>query len=253
MPRKGSLLLLSVFLMASVAMAQQDSDGIAQGFLIKPKPGMAQKFEEAYKAHVEWHRQQGDDWTWDTWQFETGEQIGQYIVRTGGHSWEDFDAKSEFREKDGDHYTANVAQYVESITGWFTRSRYDLSRLPEDDAGPFPLITVTEYRLNPGKGGDFNYVMGKVAEAAKTTNRPGYYVVVQGAMGTNGPTRSIVGLEKNWAGFKPGEKSIREMMEEVYGLSESDSLRETFWKSVHSYQTNVLRYRADLSYQPPTT
>jgi hypothetical protein len=119
--------------------------------------------------------------------------------------------------------------------------------------GSIPLARVTEYKLHLGMGPEFNRVMAKSSAARKKTNRKGYYVVIQGVSGTDGPTRTIVGLRKDWAGFKPEDKTIREMMEEVYGKSEADALRETFWKSVKSFTTNFTRYRADLSYRPGTT
>jgi len=40
--------------------------------------GMAQQYEEGRERHMDWHRKQGDTWTWDTWQVETG----QRVVRT---------------------------------------------------------------------------------------------------------------------------------------------------------------------------
>lgn len=251
--RRMSILVLCVCVIASAAMAQPATDGITRGYLVKPKRGMEAKFEEAYKQHVEWHRQQNDDWTWDTWQYETGDLIGQYVIMSGGHNWEDFDSKDEFAKKDNAHFMSTVAQYVESESGWYSRTRYDLSHLPESDPGTMPLARVTEFELHLGKGADFNRYMEKSLAARKKTNRRGYYVLIQGVSGTDGPTRTIVGLRKDWAGFKPNDTTSRDMMEEVYGKSEADALRETFWNSVKSIKSNFVRYRADLSYKPSTT
>jgi hypothetical protein len=69
--------LFLVFALGIPAVGQQDPGSISRLFLVKAKPGMEQQFEEGYKKHIAWHREQKDSWTWDTWVYETGEAFGQ--------------------------------------------------------------------------------------------------------------------------------------------------------------------------------
>jgi len=103
------LVALAVFTPTTSVSAQEEAGDIARAFVVKAKPGMEQKFEEAYKKHIAWHEQQNDDWTWDTWQFQTGERFGQYMIRTEDHHWQDFDATADFQVADGKHFTDTAA------------------------------------------------------------------------------------------------------------------------------------------------
>ncbi len=104
------LVVLSLLLLALPVLAQDEPGNLSRAFFVKPKPGMEQQFEAAYKQHIAWHRQQSDTWAWHTWQYETGDRFGQYAVWTAGHHWEDFDAHAEFSAADTADYMANVAQ-----------------------------------------------------------------------------------------------------------------------------------------------
>ena len=64
------------------------------------------------------------------------------------------------------------------------------------------------------------------------------------------PTVTVVLPAGNWAGFKPPEKPIPQMLTEVYGEAEAAELFETFARSWRSASSSTWQARPDLSLLP---
>lgn len=241
-------LIGAIALLALPAVAMREPGTLARTYFVKAKPSMVQQFEAAYKRHIAWHRQQRDTWTWHTWQVETGEQFGQYVIRTPGHHWEDFDARGEFNAADEAHWVANVAQYVESVSSTIVAYRPDLSRWPE---GEIPaLASVFQFHLNYGGSQEFDYAIKKIYQAIEKSHWPGHYSLLSVVSGSEVPTSIVVIPHRNWAAMKAPEKPLWTMIEEVYGRQEAQRLRDLFAKTVHCERSFMVRFRSDLSYQP---
>ncbi len=243
------LVMLSLLLLALPVLAQDEPGTLARGFSLTIKPGMAQQFEEAYKQHIAWHRQQNDTWEWHTWQYETGERLGQYLVRTPGHHWEDFDAHAEFSAADTADFVAGAGQYVASVSSTFSRVLPKVSRWLEGDARP-AFVEVLTFRLRYGASGEFNYLIKKINEAINKSDWPVHYAWLTTVSGGKLGTYTLVLPRKNWADFKEPEKPFPAMLEGVYGRVETDKLLKAFSKSVLSESSQIARFRPDLSYIP---
>ena len=250
MRRTGNfLVVLSLLLLALPVLAQDEPGTLARAFFLTIKPGMTQQFEEAYKQHIAWHRQQNDTWEWHTWQYETGERLGQYLVRTPGHHWEDFDAHAEFSAADSDDFFAGAGQYVGSVSSTFARLLPEVSRWPEGDAIP-TFVEVLTFRLRYGSGLEFNYAIKKINEAINKSDWPVHYAWFTTVSGGELGTYILVFPHENWADFKEPEKPFGAMLEEVYGRVEAEKLLKVFTKAVRSESSQILRFRSDLSYIP---
>jgi hypothetical protein len=81
-------LLIVVLLLISSKLAAQE---IAQFAVWRPKPGLEKKFENGYKRHLLWHKNNADTWNWYGWYVVSGPQDGCFVDATFGHKWEDFD------------------------------------------------------------------------------------------------------------------------------------------------------------------
>lgn len=241
--------VISILLMALPIAAQEQAGNLGRVYFIKPKAGMELQYEEAAKRHTEWHRQQKDTWTWHTWQVVIGERLGQYVVGTFNHTWEDFDAHAEFDAADTAHVLADLSKYTASVRNVITRYRPDISTQPRSDT-PLPLSQLFTYRVKSGKLVDFNYYERKVYEAIKRTRWPARTFWHRAINGTNGSVFYRISSRENWAGFKPPDKSFAEMMTLAYGPGEAEALREVFRQSVGSMRSETVQYRPDLSYIP---
>jgi len=250
MRRTGFFLaLVSVLLLALPAVAQEEPGVISQVYVVKPKAGMTQQFEEALKQHRDWLRQQNETWTWRVWQTVAGEDLGQYVIGSSGHRFEDFDAHAELAQANRARWIANVAQYVESISGSLRVYRADISRPPERGA-PISLIWVSEIHLHVGTEDTFNYAAKKIDEAIEKTNWPVHYSWSQVIAGGPTPKFILVEPSENWAGFKGPEKRFRVMLEEAYGREEAEALLKLFREITKSETSRISSYRPDLSYVP---
>jgi hypothetical protein len=88
------LIVMTVFAVAAPLMAQDEEmppPMVAKNHFVTANPGQALEFEAAYKGHLEFHANNNDSWYWHTWQIANGQDFGQYIIRTGNHSWSDFE------------------------------------------------------------------------------------------------------------------------------------------------------------------
>ncbi len=81
MTRTATVVVGLIVLLLAVPAGAQDSQGtVTRYYLTTVKAGHDLKWEQAFKAHVDWHRQQNDTWAWDTYMLVTGERLGQYIT-----------------------------------------------------------------------------------------------------------------------------------------------------------------------------
>lgn len=239
-----------VSMLLTFAAAAQEPGPVAKIYLIKVKPGMEQQFEEAYKQHLEWHRSQNDTWTWDGWQYESGERFGQYVVVTPGHHWSDFDERGEMEQADSADAQKRLTPLIESLTVWWSLARPDLSRFnPEDDMSSTRLARVTEYHVKPGKDYEFVSVVRKANEALSQANWGGPVLWTQDLTGEGGVYSSVQMLP-NWAALAPPEKSLFEALEAELGHAETSHMVETFLSCIEGSEAHLVRYRPDLSYQP---
>lgn len=243
---------VSVLLLALPAVAQEEPGVINQVYVVKPKAGMAQQFEAALKQHCDWLRQQNETWTWWVWQTVAGEDLGQYIIGSYGHRFEDFDAHAELAQANRARWIANMSQYVESISGRITVSRTDISQLPPPPEGeaPPPLVWVFEQHLRAGTEEAFNYAAKKIDKAIEKTNWPVYYRWFQVISGGYTPNFVLTVPSENWAGFKEPEKPFQAMLEEAYGRKEAGALLKLLREITKSEISWIFSYRPDLSYVP---
>jgi hypothetical protein len=248
--RKARLLftLAFVLLLALPLLAQEKPGTVGVVFIVKPKAGMRQQFEQANKRHMEWHRQQKDTWAVSVWEIISGDRIGQYGYASFGHHWKDFDSHAKFDEADTADYLANVAQYVEPVAARYYISHPEMSFPMEGEA---TLAEVVEYHLNVAGESDFLMAVRKVHEAIQKSNYPVYYNVNELYNGGEHPTYVFVFPHKNWADFEPPEQTFRAMLEKAYGRDEADSILKLWDKSVRGVRSQIIAFRPDLSYSPP--
>ena len=236
---------LFVSTVAFPAMAQGGAEDIARGFVFEAKPGMATQFEEAIKLHVQWRKQNNDPWTWVWYQVVNGDNIGQYLVRSGNHRWADLDAYDAWQSRVGvsAHIDTTVSPYVESVSSSITQLNSALSR-PLEDYGTITLFAVTEFDLRLP-----NQFIGAIAKYVEALDQGNWGRPYLWQMGANGGTTAaaLVIPAENWAGLAPPAKALPEMLAEVYGEQEASDLMQQLASSIRSQTSYTLRVRPDLS------
>ena len=245
-------LLLAIFPISKTPSKAQASTALAARMVtLKPKDGMQRQFEEGYKRHLEWHRQNKDKWTWYGWQVIAGDRLGYFVDGTFGHRWEEFDAAVAPAGDAADN-ALNVSPYADflSLSHYLLRPEISRGNLLEDRA-PSALIELLYYRLYPGKETEFESVLQKVHEAYGKEKQPRRYTWYKLVSGGEQPTYLLMLPLTKLADFQMVEQSFTAILAKGYAEREAKLLLNTLQASVREVRSEALRYRSDLSYLPP--
>jgi hypothetical protein len=222
------LVAICLVLLSPSLFAQ--SNNLARLFFVKVKTGHGADFAAALKMHTEWRKQQDDPWTWIVHQVANGKNLGDYVIRSGGHTWSDFDDYEEFSAKGGSEFYKAVGSHIKDISSIITAGDTVNVNWPENPAD-VNLISVITYNLKPGHGPAFNQAVSKYHKAIKENNREVYYGFNWNVNGSSGPRVNLVLPYKNWA-------------------DDAKELYEDFNDTYTSMESMILRVRRDLSVLP---
>jgi hypothetical protein len=233
------------------AINAQNANNICRVYFTKPKPGSDQQYEAGRKKHMQFHRAQKDTWTWNTWLIETGDNTGTYVTSSCGHAWKDFD---EWEARMGKADTAdgaiNLSPYSAGGSNSFDVYRSDMSLAPANQP-PAHMTSVAVYVLHPGAGPDFVAAIKKTNEAlSKQADWPKTSGWLQLVNGGEAPTFILLTARNNFADFAPLNKSVADVLNEVYGKEAADQIAKTIRDSTARIFTEMASYRRDLSYVP---
>jgi len=234
-----------IAIVVSVPAVAQTANLTRQLF-VEPKLGMTAEFETALKAHIEWRKSNNDPWTWSTYSVVNGDDFGQYVIRSTGHSWSDFDAYGTWETRTGDaqHFTSTVMPFVESFRQNISSLNLGLSR-PVADISAMRLFRIVFMDLSSPR--DWLGASAKITAAAEQTNWSERWFISQVANG--GSDDAVLNFPaENWAGFEPPKRSILEMLTEAYDADEATAIMDQVEQSIRSRVTSIVQFRPDLSY-----
>ena len=197
--------------------AEEKPDRLAWIEHVKAKPDMEAQLEEAGKKHFTWHKRQGDTWSIYLWQVITGDDAGDYILGTFGHTWKDYDARETFNAADEKDAMASVGPFVQSDTPSIWRYLEDVSRPGDMVGGPAKFSQLTHYFVKPSKISAFMDALKVIKSAldeAKFPVHSNWYALASGGKGPH----YVVATERNsWAEFAGPDKSMITVLEEKLG------------------------------------
>ena len=244
--------VLATALMVAAPVAAQEEQPttmVAKNYFLTVFPGQGAQFEAAYKSHVQWHVDNDDDWYWHTWQIENGENMGQYIVRTGDHEWADFDGRDEYDARDSAHYVEYVSPYVQSLSSNLVVSAPSLSKWP--DGGVPKMVEVSVFEVRPDSARAFYHAIENFHDVIVEKDMAFNYAWSWIANGGDGQTWVLAVPFNSWAEYGANfDIPFWKMVEEVYGDFETDMIRKLWSKSVSAQKSFIAVYRPDLSYNP---
>jgi hypothetical protein len=83
---------MKIFLLVLLSLAAYITQAqIAHFSIWRPYPGQEKMFEQGYKQHLQWHKYNGDTWSWYGWYIVSGKRAGYFVDATFDHAWSDFD------------------------------------------------------------------------------------------------------------------------------------------------------------------
>jgi len=223
---------------------------MARFYSVMPKGGQAQQLEEGIKKHIAFHRANGDQSDWYVWTVETGPALGSYLVGTLGHQWKDFEGM-ELGPKDGADVEANITPYVQHVSSSIWTFRNDISPAPEEKGAPAKFLEVEEFFLRPEGAQDFEntvkqitQAMNKVPAQQRGGKPPMLYELREG---DEAPRIALVFPHENWADFEPHGVTVMQALQQAFGQQKAQQIMQTGGKAIRYTETQILRYRPDLS------
>ena len=245
---------------AQVQAQSMPDVAVAQVFIDVPDNNRKSDFEQGMSKHLAWLKANHEVWTWLTWEILTGKDSGKYLVGTFGHKWEDFDSHEAFSSAADVSFKKSVGTAMSSSSCTFYVLRPDLS-LSAEPGAPSKFKQLNIFDVRPEGAREFSQSIRKMNAALKQTNfvsesflspnsaggHSRWYFMTNGG---EGPQYVLATDRNSYSDFKPVETSLDDVMEQIYGKDQGDSImtnvRKTF---VHVY-SELLRFRPDLSYRP---
>jgi hypothetical protein len=242
-------LVIAIFLLAPQGQGQEPPGNIGRVYFIKVKVGTVAQFENEQKRHVTWHRERGDLWAWHTWQIETGDRSGQYVLASFGRRWKDFDTWAKTEEGHSRTDGLDLDQHLENSSNTFYEYIADVSRPPRK-SGPSPKAEVISFHLYSNEIDLFTEVIKKLYEAAMKIDFPTSYYWYKLVNGGEHPTYVLEIPVEGWGDVRPPEEIFEMVFEKALGKGEGAAMLRSLRKSVQQEISEVFRYRPDLSYTP---
>ena len=142
-----------VISLALVCPVSAQSGNVARIVVWQMKPGMERDFQEGYKRHLQWHRDNHDTWTWCGWVLGSGDRVDYFVDGTFFHAWNDFDNPVN-PAADGANNALNVFPYADVRALATYENVPALSNLKPDQLGS-PQLTFLYLQVPLGKAIEF--------------------------------------------------------------------------------------------------
>jgi hypothetical protein len=258
MNRKHCLSVLGIVLFAACALFAQESFAQEKGNLAsiefqKVKHQNVAQYEAGRKQKAAWHKQQNDPLPLFVWQILSGDNTGTFVVGHFGQHWADYDKPVVTDEADIAEFEKVIGANVESVVTRYYEYLPKISNQIDANSNMAPPFSeIITFHVRSGKESEFRSAITRVYDATVKSKWPvnyGWYVLVNGG---EGGTFVLSLPRKSWADFddKPDVKPFRDMVKEAFGQAEADSIEDRFNRSIESSTSEIIKFRADLSYLP---
>jgi hypothetical protein len=249
MRRIAVLLVVSLVALVPAVFAQSTDVNVGWVYVSVPKPGMVSQLEAGRKKHMDFHRKQGDSWTWLVWETMTGENTGAYLSTTFGHSWKDLDAwETKMGAADTADGNVNLTPYIGATTASIWMLMKDVSHSGMTEIPK--MEEVNHFLLKPGAEADFNDAIRKINDAIVKADWGVHYNWYALQDGGEGPHYVLVLDLNGWGDLAEPNPSFDAMLQKAAGKHDADALIHSFNSSVKREWTETIRYRPELSYVP---
>ena len=192
---------------------------------VVPKKGMEAEFFEAAEAHMAFRAEAGESRSWWAYTVAAGKNTAPVQFRSCCFDWADFDAHvAEDQEKGfGEHWNANVDQYVDHYHHYIEQSDMENSHWPDEGTdGPYYGVTTWSYKPWSGPAPDeARKKLSQVALENGWAKDDNNWVWMTRQIGA--PSLSIVSSYASFAEMEPPEQSFFEFIAEQMGSPEEAS------------------------------
>lgn len=245
---------LASLLLSTGGMAQDDDapPPLSDVWVVAPKNGMVQDFQDAVKEHMAFRSEHGDTRQWLTFTPAIGDKINIFMFRACCFDWADQDAYLAMEIDKGldAHWFENVDQYVDHYHHYVDRLDWDNSHWPDEGTdGPYYGVTSWQWKEDaPTAARDARESISQLAKDGGWGDTRGPWLWVHQIGGKD--MLSLVIPYASYADMAPPEKSFYEFaVEELGSEKKADAMFQQFSSGFASSDYTVWMYRDDLSMQ----
>ncbi len=248
MRRQGFLCTAFLVLSASLVWGQSGPDKVCEISVTTTKPGAAKQFEDARKKHNGFHQAEKDKNAILIWAISSGPGTGKYLSASCGMMWKDMDGHDAFDQRDEADRQKTITPTIASTETSYYIFRSDLSSAAEP-ATPAKMISIVHFFVKPSGLVQFTEGIKRINAAVAQTKYPTkpsrWYQLANGGIG---PHFVLVTDRSSWADMQGPDQPMTEMLKQAYG--NDDKTLQTLREAVEHTVSEMLEYRADLSYMP---
>lgn len=212
---------------------------------------MEARFDEAYRRHLEWHRQVKDPLPWYGWYVTTGERLGVFIDGSFGIRFAAFDQRVD-PAADGADFAQTAGEFAEALCRSVYRVRPELSTAqPLEHHAPSASIEVTQVLVRPAGQQEFEHTLALLREAMSAAEKPPSYTWYQLVAGGEQPSYLLMVARGRWADYDTSPVAGIDLL--AGALIEEDRRGEILTaieRSVMRTSSETWTYRPDMSLVP---
>lgn len=214
------------------------------------KPNISKsQYEEARREQVKWFRDGKSPLPVNVWEVISGERAGQYLVTVSVKGWDKFDESQGLVTETGKRFLNKFEANAIKVHPFFLDHLIEVSR-DSDAKTPATMIVLRYYKVAYGKWGDFYSLLRKFKEAAEEGNYPVRYSWFSVTNGMEEPVFVEAVPKKDWAEMAPPPKAPLQLAMDLFGPEETISMTNLMGQVIEKENSEILKYRADLSYIP---
>lgn len=254
--KKLTILGLMAALMLPVGVVAQENEEspppLTDVWMVVPKAGMAQEFEAAIAAHMEFRAEHNDSRQWLAFTPVIGDKLSLYQFRGCCFDWADQDAyEAEDKDKGfGENWGENVDQYVDHYHHYINRTDWENSHWPDEGTdGPYYGVTTWVWKEDaPSASGDAQEQISQLAKDGGWGEKRGPWLWLDQIGGKN--KLALVVPYSNYADMAPPEQNFYAFASEELGSEKkADAMFKNFSSGFASSDYTVWKYRKELSSQ----
>ncbi len=244
----GAILAIGLCGLAVAAAAQETSTPrVTVHYSVTPKAGEGDAFLAAVKAHVAWHREHKDPWSWNVYSVEFGPDPGRLYIRSSGHTMAEVGAyrASDFAKADAAHYQKTLQPHVAVVTSLIARPDPEISALTGDPES-WRLFELVHLRLRYGQTAAWRSAIARIHGALQEKQWPQPYLFSWMQSGGPTPEVTLILPHADWGGLDV-TADPKAAVAAVLGEEATTALWEQSGNAVVAATTEIVRYRPELS------
>jgi hypothetical protein len=154
-----------------------------------------------------------------------------------------------FFDREQDRFMELFKNDVIKVQSFFMDHLVEVSRGNQTGA-PSPMAVLRFYKIAYGKWGDFYNLLRKFKEAAEFGDWEHYYNWFSVNNGVEEPMFVQSMPKQNWADMEPPRKAPLQLAMDLFGPQDTISMTKLMGEIIEGENSEILRYRPDLSYVP---